>query len=56
MKLSELQSKDIITTDGRLIGNIIDIVINDGNIDKYMKAIELANLYNLPLIELKKDN
>jgi len=30
--------------------------INDGNIDKYMKAIELANLYKLPLIELKKDN
>ena len=30
--------------------------INDGNIDKYMKAIELANLYNLPLIEIKKDN
>jgi len=30
--------------------------INDGNIDKYMKAIELANMYKLPLIELKKDN
>lgn len=29
--------------------------INDGNIDKYMKAIELANTYKLPLIELKKD-
>jgi len=28
--------------------------INDGNIDKYMKAIELANMYKLPLIELKK--
>lgn len=35
MKLSELQSKDIITTDGKLIGNIIDIVIEDGNI-KYI--------------------
>lgn len=33
MKLSELQSKDIITTDGKLIGNIIDIVITNGNID-----------------------
>jgi len=30
--------------------------INDGNIDKYMKAIELANMYKLPLIELKKDS
>ena len=30
--------------------------INDGNIDKYIKAIELANMYKLPLIELKKDN
>ena len=28
--------------------------INDGNIDKYIKAIELANIYKLPLIELKK--
>ena len=35
MKLSELQSKDIITTDGKLIGNIIDIVIEDGYI-KYI--------------------
>ena len=30
--------------------------INDGNMDKYKKAIELANMYKLPLIELKKDN
>ena len=30
--------------------------INDGDIDKYKKAIELANIYQLPLIELKKDN
>lgn len=29
--------------------------INDGNKDKYVKAIELANQYNLPLIQLKKD-
>ena len=29
--------------------------INDGNRDKYMKALELANMYKLPLIELKKD-
>jgi len=28
--------------------------INDGNIEKYKKAIELANIYKLPLIELKK--
>lgn len=28
--------------------------INDGNMDKYIKAIELANIYKLPLIELKK--
>lgn len=33
MRLSELQNKDIITTDGRLIGNIIDIVINNGSIE-----------------------
>ena len=30
--------------------------INDGDIEKYKKAIELANIYKLPLIELKKDN
>ena len=35
MRLSELQSKDIITMDGKLIGNIIDIVIENGNI-KYL--------------------
>ena len=28
--------------------------INDGNMDKYKKALELANMYKLPLIELKK--
>lgn len=28
--------------------------INDGNKDNYFKAVELANLYKLPLIELKK--
>lgn len=32
MRLSELQAKDIITTDGKLIGNIIDIEISDGKI------------------------
>lgn len=30
--------------------------IDDGNVEKYMKAIELANMYKLPLIKLKKDN
>lgn len=30
--------------------------INDGNKELYDKALELANMYNLPLIELKKDN
>jgi len=35
MKLSELQSKEIITTDGKSIGNIIDIIIEDGYI-KYI--------------------
>ena len=30
MRLSELQKKDIVTTDGRLVGNIIDIIIEDG--------------------------
>ncbi len=33
MRLSDLQAKDIITTDGRLIGNIIDVVIKNGNIE-----------------------
>ena len=33
MRLSELQSKQIITLDGRLVGNIVDVVINDGKID-----------------------
>lgn len=28
--------------------------INDGNFDKYRKAVELSNMYKLPLIELKK--
>lgn len=28
--------------------------INDGDMEKYMKAIELANIYKLPLIVLKK--
>lgn len=32
MNLSELQSKDIITLDGKLVGNIIDIVIEDGKV------------------------
>lgn len=35
MKLSELQSKEIITTDGKSIGNIIDVIIEDGYI-KYI--------------------
>ena len=35
MKLSELQSKDIITTDGKILGNIIDVIIEDGVI-KYL--------------------
>ena len=30
--------------------------INDGNMEKYMKAIDLANMYKLPLIVLKKDS
>lgn len=29
--------------------------INDGDMNKYKKAVELANQYNLPLIVLKKD-
>lgn len=32
MRLSELQSKDIITVDGRLVGNIIDVIITEGKI------------------------
>lgn len=30
--------------------------INDGNMDKYRKAVELSNMYKLPLVNLKKDN
>lgn len=33
MRLSELQSKNIITLDGKLVGSIIDVVINDGKIE-----------------------
>ncbi len=33
MNLSELQSKNIITNEGKLIGNIIDIIIKDGVIE-----------------------
>ena len=33
MRLSDLQAKNIITTDGRLIGNIIDVVIKNGAIE-----------------------
>lgn len=36
MRLSELQSKDIITTDGKLIGNIIDVVVKDGRIEGFI--------------------
>lgn len=35
MRLSELQSKDIITTDGKLVGNIIDVVLEGGTV-KYL--------------------
>ncbi len=35
MRLSDLQTKNIITTDGKLIGNIIDVVIENGTI-KYL--------------------
>lgn len=30
--------------------------IDDGDINKLYKAIELANIYNIPLIKLKRDN
>jgi len=32
MRLSDLQAKDIITMDGKAVGNIIDIVIESGKI------------------------
>lgn len=31
-------------------------IIDDGNKEKYIKAIELANMYNLPLIQFKKQS
>ena len=33
MRLSELQSKQIVTLDGRLVGNIVDVVIKEGKIE-----------------------
>ena len=30
-------------------------IINDGNMEKYVKAVELADMYKLPLIELNKN-
>ena len=33
MRLSELQSKNIITMDGKLVGNIIDVVVNEGKLE-----------------------
>jgi len=33
VRLSELQSKNIITMDGKLVGNIIDVVVNDGKLE-----------------------
>ncbi len=35
MRLSDLQTKNIITLDGKLIGNIIDVVIENGQV-KYL--------------------
>ena len=35
MRLSELQAKNIVTLDGKLIGNIIDVIIENGTI-KYL--------------------
>lgn len=32
MRLSELQAKNIITTDGKQLGNIVDVEIEKGNI------------------------
>lgn len=36
MRLSELQSKNIITTSGKLIGTIIDVVVIDGSIKSFI--------------------
>lgn len=33
MKLSELQEKNIVTTEGKYVGNIIDISIKNGTIE-----------------------
>ena len=30
--------------------------IDDGDLDKLNKAVELANTYNIPLIKFKRDN
>ncbi len=32
MRLSDLQAKNIITTEGKLIGNIVDVIIENGAI------------------------
>ena len=36
MRLSELQSKNIITTSGKLIGTIIDVVVEEGSIKSFI--------------------
>lgn len=48
MRLSELQSKDIVTTDGKLIGNIIDVEIVDGKIKNLIaeKSKFLVSLFS----------
>lgn len=52
MKLSDLQSKSIITEDGKLVGKIIDVIITtDGKIEsilveKYKFLVSLFSNHN----------
>ena len=53
MRLSDLQTKDIVNiNDGKRIGRIIDAVINDAGIIKYLSIEKRGSLNSL----FNKDN
>ena len=52
MRLSDLQSKDIVTIDGKLIGRIVDVVIEDG---KIINLIVEKNKFIISMFSSKDD-
>ncbi len=56
MKLSDLQSKDIVTLEGKHVGSIVDVIISDGFI-KYIvveKSKFLLSMFSSSnLLEIK---